>query len=154
MGMLIHFRAATEADMSRLIQMMRELYTHENLEHPPQAQRALKELIGDGKFGRCFLIEQDGQVVGYLVLGFGFSLEFGGRDAFLDELYVVPRARGAGIGKAAVRFAADVCKHEGIGALHLEVSRANEAGQRLYRGMGFSERHLNYDVLTLRQGGQ
>jgi ribosomal protein S18 acetylase RimI-like enzyme len=130
--------------------MTRELYAGENMAFPPRADQAMRHLVNNPQYGRCFVIERDGSIVGYLVIGFGFSLEFGGRDAFLDELYVVAEARGAGIGKAAVAHAAQFCTAEGIGALHLEVSRNNPAGQKLYRGMGFSERHVGYDVLTLR----
>ena len=148
--MPISFRTATPNDLSRLSQMARELYAGEPIGYPPQADGAMRELIDNSHYGRCFLIESDKGVVGYFVLGFGFSLEFGGRDAFLDELYVVPEARGAGVGKAAVAFAAGICRKEGIAALHLEVSRENVVGQRLYRGVGFTERHLNYDLLTLR----
>jgi ribosomal protein S18 acetylase RimI-like enzyme len=144
------FRVASEADLPRLAAMTRELYAGEGMVFPARADQAMRNLIDNPHYGRCMVVESDGSVVGYLVIGFGFSLEFGGRDAFLDELYLVPEARGAGIGKAAVAHAARFCASEGISALHLEVSGSNLRGQKLYRGMGFSERHAGYDVLTLR----
>ena len=44
-------------------------------------------MLGDPRLGRLFAIDDDGSVVGYLVLTFGFSLEFGGRNAVVDELF-------------------------------------------------------------------
>jgi len=148
--MVLSFRPADPSDVNRLLAMMSELYRGEGLSPAGGAAPALRMLLEDERLGRCIVIERDGGMIGYFVLGFGFSLEFGGRDAFLDELYVVPEARGAGVGKAAVRHAAELCAKSGIGALHLEVSRANLRAQRLYRGAGFQERHAGYDTLTLR----
>ena len=42
--------------------------------------------------------------VGYLVLTLGYSLEYGGRDAFIDEVYIRSSYRGRGIGTAALTF--------------------------------------------------
>ena len=48
--------------------------------------------------GRAWLIEEAGQTIGYAVLGLGFGIEYGGADAFVDDLYLVPTARGRGLG--------------------------------------------------------
>ena len=56
----------------------------------------------------------------------------------MDELYLAPGARGIGLGTAALRFAEEVCRAEGIGALHLEVERANTTAQAVYRKHGFT----------------
>ena len=129
--------------------MMSRLYSSEGFPFPARAPAALDLLLADPSHGRCFLIRDAGSTIGYFVIGFGFSLEFGGRDAFLDELFIAPESRGAGIGKTALQHAIEFCRSEGIGALHLEVSRENIPAQRLYRGAGFRERHAGYDLLTL-----
>src|SRR5687767_3006332 len=102
--------------------MMRELYEHERMDFDERAARAaLAQLLADDSHGVAHLILYGAEVAGYLVLTFGFSLEFGGRDAFVDELYVGDGFRGHGAGKAALAFAAEVCRARGIRALHLEV---------------------------------
>lgn len=78
-------------------------------------------------------------MAGYIVLTFGFSLEFHGRDAFVDELYVRNGYRGHGIGKASLRLVEEVCQKEGIKALHLEVDRQNLHAQNLYRKAGYKD---------------
>ena len=132
------FRVADPSDADALLALMRELYAHERIVFDePKARGALAQLLADDSCGVAHLLLFGGEVAGYLVLTFGFSLEFGGRDAFVDELYVRDEFRGRGMGKAALRLAADVCRARGVRALHLEVERANEGAQGLYRRAGF-----------------
>ncbi len=84
-------------------------------------------------------METDDAVIGYLALTVGYSFEYHGRDAFIDELYLLPSHRGQGIGTCAVQFAIDACRNLGVHALHLEVERENTAAQRLYRRAGFRD---------------
>lgn len=109
-----------------------------------RATAALAELLGDERLGRVWLIVDAGAVVGYVVLAFGFSLEFGGRDAFIDELFIEPDHRNAGIGSAVLRSIEPECRRLGVHALHLEVEHANPRGEALYRRQGFhgNERRL------------
>jgi ribosomal protein S18 acetylase RimI-like enzyme len=148
--MQIWFRRAKEADHDQIVSMMRELYASDDLPFPSRGPVALQLLLREPDYGCCEMILDGNSTIGYFVLGYGFSLEFGGRDAFLDELYVKPDSRGKGVGRAAVARAAELCRELGIGALHLEVNSENTAAQRLYRRAGFTPRHSRYDLLTLR----
>lgn len=98
----------------------------------------------DPNLGRLILFEHAGELLGYMVLGFGFSLEFHGRDCLLDEFYVVPEHRSKGIGRAAVEFAIAMCRKMGIHAVHLEADYVNVRGHEFYKKLGFKdhERHL------------
>jgi GNAT superfamily N-acetyltransferase len=77
--------------------------------------------------------------LGYIVLAFGFSFETGGRNAFIDELYVAPEHRGKGITRRALEFIERAA--QGVKALHLEVSRDN------YKALGLCDRagYVNHD---------
>ncbi|HEY6548442.1 MAG TPA: GNAT family N-acetyltransferase [Vicinamibacteria bacterium] len=135
------FRPATLADLDALVPLMQAFYAEDR--HPwkeDAARETLGALLRDSGYGRAFLIEEDGRLVGYLVVCFGFSLEFHGRDAFLDELYVVPAQRGRGLGTQALRVAEDCCREAGARALHLEVGHTNDSARRLYHSWGFAER--------------
>jgi len=103
----------------------------------PAAHRALLELLAFPALGRAWLIEADGRPVGYVALTLGFSLEYGGRDAFVDELFVQPGYRRRGFGRAALAFAVEEASRLGVQAVHLEVERANPAAHDLYRSLGF-----------------
>ncbi|HZS03366.1 MAG TPA: GNAT family N-acetyltransferase [Blastocatellia bacterium] len=134
------FVTAETSDVETLLVFMRDFYEHENLTFDEQvARRALRQILTDDALGRVFLIRCGGEVIGYTVLTFGFSLEFRGRDAFVDELYIRASHRGRGIGKCALSFLSDVCRELDIRALHLEVERANTVAQGVYRKAGFAD---------------
>jgi len=139
------FKIAGPADAELLLGMMREFYECEHIEFVEgDARCALAQILSDGSLGRVWLIESGGEVAGYLVLTLGFSLEFKGRDAFVDELFLRAAFRGRGLGRRALEFAEAACRGLGVRALHLEVERANAAAGLLYRRYGFAEhdRHL------------
>ncbi|MCG3159607.1 MAG: hypothetical protein JMDDDDMK_00601 [Acidobacteria bacterium] len=134
------FRPAIPDDIETLIAMMRDFYVHEGLTFDEAgARRALRGIIGAEMFGCVFLILSEDEVAGYVVLTFGYSLEFHGRDAFVDELYLRGEYRGQGIGKRALEFLAEVCAAKGVAALHLEVERKNTQAQAVYRNFGFED---------------
>jgi GNAT superfamily N-acetyltransferase len=125
--------------------MMREFYVFEGIPYDEsRAIRLLTQLVSDATCGRLALVEQEGELAGYLILGFGFSVEFGGRDALLDELFIRPEFRGQGLGSSAIESALSLCKEEGIQALHLEADHFNERAHDLYLRLGFKDhkRHL------------
>jgi GNAT superfamily N-acetyltransferase len=117
---------------------MRSLYAHDRLPWRPQwARAALAGLLRDERRGRAWLIAAGGGTAGYLVVTLGWSLEYLGLDAFIDELYLVPAWRGRGVGRAAVRLAEAACRRLGVRALHLEVERRNRRARLFYRRAGF-----------------
>jgi ribosomal protein S18 acetylase RimI-like enzyme len=135
------FRPATTADETALIELMREFYQEGRMPFDePAARAALRGVLADPALGRAMLIELEGALAGYLVVCFGWSLEFHGRDAFVDELYLRERFRGRGIGARALEVAAEVCRTSGVRALHLEVEKSNKRAQSVYRRTGFADR--------------
>jgi len=113
------------------------------------AEKAIRDLIANPALGALFVVEMSDRIEAYLVVTFGYSLEFGGRDAFVDELYVAPSARKKGLGTAALDTAEQACRAAGIRALHLEVERINLRAKSLYDRRGFYEhsRHLMTKLL-------
>lgn len=132
------FREATSADVDLLLTYMRGLYAQDPIPlDEPAAREALAGLIGDPLRGRLWLIEDAGVPIGYAALTLGWSLEYHGRDAIVDELFVEAAHRGRGVGRAALAFLEERARALGVNALHLEVDRANVNAQRLYRRVGF-----------------
>jgi GNAT superfamily N-acetyltransferase len=138
------FRPATDQDVEVLVSLCRELNEHEGTPfHEARHRPAIAELIAHPERGRIFLIETEGEVAGYAVLVLGFSLEFGGRDAFLDKLFVRQTFRGRGLGTDAIEYLSSIAQSLGIRALHLEVERLNLKAQEFYRKYGFKD-HNRY----------
>ena len=132
------FLAASQGDLDRLLGWVAELYRRERIPFDTAVARAaLAALLDDPLLGRVWLIAVDREPVGYLVLAFGYSIEYGGRTALLDELFVAEAYRGRGLGTRALQFAADECRTLGLRALQLEVERHNRDAHRLYRAAGF-----------------
>ena len=143
--MAIGFRFAEEADIAALLPLMEDFYAFERLQYDAdRLGQLLLQLVGSQDLGRLILFEESGKLIGYMVLGFGFSLEFHGRDCFIDEFYVVQLYRSQGIGQAAVAFALGVCRSAGIKAVHLEADHTNVRGYEFYKRLGFKShpRHL------------
>ena len=136
----LSFPPAVSTDSETLLPMMREFYLHEELAFDEaKARRALEGILGNDSFGEVFLILSDQTIAGYAVLTYGYSLEFHGRDAFVDELFLHEQFRGQGIAGQTLEFLASVCRENGIQALHLEVERKNAAAQRAYQKFGFAD---------------
>lgn len=111
---------------------------------PERVARAIDAALAGDPLIHIWLVEEAGSPVGYLAIGVGFSIEVGGRDAFIDELYLDGSARGRGIGTRALEFAEVECRAMGVRRLCLEVERHNPDARRLYERAGFRdhERHL------------
>ncbi len=138
-------RPARPGDEDALLALMREFYLHERIVlDEPAARGALSALLADPALGRVWWIGGEREPAGYMVVTVGFSLEFAGRFALLDELYVRESFRSGGVGARAVEEAAAACAEWGLRALRLEVAWENDGAQRLYRRLGFAahDRHL------------
>jgi GNAT superfamily N-acetyltransferase len=141
----VSFQAAGPPEEALLLGLMREFYSIEHLPYDEGvARRALGELWSNPALGRVYLIRLGEELAGYVVLTFGFSLEFRGRDALVDELYVREAHRGRGVGTRCLEWVEGVCRAEEIHALHLEVDHVNLRAKRLYHRVGYRDhdRHL------------
>jgi ribosomal protein S18 acetylase RimI-like enzyme len=142
-------RLAAPGDAALLLEMMTEFYaeTRFSLDRD-RAAEAFERLLEDERLGRAWILSQDGAPAGYVVLTLGFSMEFHGRDGFVDDLFIRPEFRGIGLGRAAMVAVREACSSLGVRAVHLEVDPENRAATGLYRKFGFAMRPLR--LMTLR----
>jgi ribosomal protein S18 acetylase RimI-like enzyme len=142
-------RTAGPADVALLVELMTEFYAESDFRlDAKRAGAAFDELLGSPSLGRVWIAEVDGEAAGYVVLTLGYSMEYGGRDAFVDDLFVRPAFRGRGTGRLLLAEVRRACEALGVRALHLEVGRDNDPAQALYRRTGFVE--SGRQLLTLR----
>jgi ribosomal protein S18 acetylase RimI-like enzyme len=130
------FREATLQDEAALLRMMRLLAEQEPGKiqfDEPAARATFHRFLSLPAFGRVWLFCEANQPVGYIVLTIGFSFEFHGHDAFIDELYVEAPYRRLGYGRQAVEFLERQAREMGVNAIHLEVDDANDPAFELYR---------------------
>lgn len=134
------FFAASKDDVDLILELQEAFYAIDgyNFDRVTGAE-ALRIFIDTPAYGKLWLIMVNGQPAGYAALTLGYSFEYKGRDAFLDELYLKPEYRGNDIGAKAVDFVTEQAKAIGVKAIHLEVELHNEAGISLYRRYGFQD---------------
>lgn len=141
-------RAARAADLGLLLDFIRGLYAAEHIPFDEErAARALGGLLEEPSLGQVWIVERRGEPAGYAVVTLGYSLEFGGRFALLDELFIAESHRGAGVGRQVLDRIAESCRERGLRAVRLEVERTNLGARALYRKAGF-EAH-DRDLMTL-----
>src|SRR5260370_39740826 len=101
----LQFREATLQDEAAFVPMMHALDEHEPyaIHFDESAVRsAFHQFLSLPAFGRVWLLYDGPALVGYIVLTIGFSFEFHGHDAFIDELYIAPDHRLRGYGSQAL----------------------------------------------------
>ena len=135
------YRIVSPPEAPALAELMRAYYAFDGHDFDePRVRCTLADFLNSPDHGRAWFIEADGVVAGYMVICFGYSLEFGGRDAFVDEIYLHEPFRGKGLGREALAFMIAEARRLGIKALHLEVDEENTPAQRLYAALGFTPR--------------
>ena len=140
----IEFIKASIAEIPLLSKMIEKLYISENTVYrEADVNSALNELLSSDADGGAWLIHSQGVIAGYMIIGNAFSVEFGGKTAFIDELYVIDSNRGKGIGRKALEFAEVYAGAKGFKYLRLEVELSNTTAQKIYRANGFKE-HERY----------
>lgn len=141
-------RLATTEDLDRLMALVAKFHAEQGIEQDDDTRRgALCPLLEGSPHGAIWMIGPRVAPVGYIAVSFGWSIEFGGLDAFLDELYVRERVRGRGMGTEALAGLVRALAGQGITAMHLEVDADNERARTLYERMGFQSRN-RYHLMT------
>jgi ribosomal protein S18 acetylase RimI-like enzyme len=138
------FQILSDKEIPTLLEMMHEFYSQQHMQFDePAASLAATKALNNPDLAQIYLIFRGGELAGYFALTFCFSLEFHGRFALLDEIYLREAYRRQKLGKAVVVFAEDLCRKAGIEAVRLEVGRENLGAQSLYRAAGFKEDERN-----------
>lgn len=145
----LRMRSASEADLPRVMTMLRAFYAEDRVPFDEaRVSAGLRALVSEPAAGALLMLEDAGETtLGYVVLGWCFSVEQGGRFLLLDELYLLPQTRGRGLGRACLAMVRQWAVEAGARALRLEVSRHNPRARALYLSAGY--RDDERDILTL-----
>lgn len=139
---------ARPKDIDRLARMVADYHAFENIDQSDDEIRAaLAPLLEDSPHGAAYLAGPPNSPIGYIILSFGYSVELGGIDGFVDELYIRPAVRGRGIGGEILQQILPAMAAHGVKALHLEVAHDNTRAQSLYQRHGFRPRE-KYHLMT------
>jgi GNAT superfamily N-acetyltransferase len=131
-------RDAQPADVPLLLALFRELAEYERLEHE---LRGTEELLHEALFGRrpaaeALIAESGAQVAGYALFFPTFSSFLAIQGIWLEDLFVRPAHRRAGVGRALLAAVAARAHERGGGRLEWAALDWNELALGFYRGIG------------------
>jgi ribosomal protein S18 acetylase RimI-like enzyme len=147
------WRAATPADDDAIVASSLALYVEDPSPEPvvaAQVQRTLAALRAEPLRGRAVVLDLDGAIAGHAFLIAFWSNELGGDVCTIDELYVAPRARGAGHASTLLTALARGQLYPDAVALQLEVTPQNHDAMRLYRRLGFAGKNVGLRKRVVR----
>jgi GNAT superfamily N-acetyltransferase len=129
-------RRGTAGDLASLLPLVREFCAVDGHVYDERFVRAgLAPLLEMDGPGEVWVVEDESGLAGYGVMSWGWSLESGGRDALLDELYV--RDRGRGAGAALLEAILTAARAGGASRMFLETEEGNTSARRFYARAGF-----------------
>ncbi|KGM87104.1 Acetyltransferase [Roseovarius mucosus DSM 17069] len=135
-------------DLDRLLPLVAAFHDEAGIVQSDSTRRAaLLPMLEGSPHGVTYLIGPGRAPIGYIVISFGWSVEFGGLDGYVDEFYIRPGVRGRGIGSEVMVSLPKALAGAGLKALHLEVRRDNEKVRALYRKLRFEPRDA-YSLMT------
>jgi len=131
-------RAATEADVPVLLQLIRELADYEKLTDEVVATEAsLREtLFGASRYAEALIGSVDGVPAGMAIFFHNYSTFLSKPGLYLEDLYVQPAARGCGLGKALITAVAKVAVERGCGRYEWTVLDWNQPAIDFYQRLG------------------
>jgi GNAT superfamily N-acetyltransferase len=98
---------------------------------------AIHEVLVRSELGFFVIAKENEQIIGLAAVSFVWTLEYGGRSAWLDELYVLPEHRGQGIGGLLLEKVVEEAQREECRAIDLEIKEEHRRAERLYEKKGF-----------------
>ena len=132
---------AAPEDLPKLLPLVAAFHDHQGFATTPEHQHnAILPLLEGSPHGAIWLIGPRRAPVGYVVVSFGWSVEYGGMDAIVDELFVRNAVRKRGMGSDALNGLSKALKEGGIKALHLEADQNDDTLKRFYQRCKFATR--------------
>ncbi len=131
-------REASEKDVPLVLSLIRELAEYEKLSHEVVAteEDLRANLFGERPFAEVLIAEHDGAPAGFALFFHNFSTFLGKPGIYLEDLYVKPELRGAGIGKKLLVHLARLAKERGGGRLEWWVLDWNAPSIGFYEKLG------------------
>ena len=137
-GMTLAIRSATRADLPLIADLIRALADYEKLAHEVRFDDATlgAKLFGERPYAEVVIGEVDGVPQGFALFFHNFSTFEGKPGIYLEDLFVRPEARGAGLGKALLAHLARLCVERDCARLEWSVLDWNAPAIGFYQSLG------------------
>lgn len=131
-------RRALPADSSAILALLdaysKEVETHLDEDH---LAAAMMPLIEQPELGDLLVADQNGSLVGYVVITWGWGIESGGAEALVDEMFVTSEFRNQGVGTLLMTAAIERAREKEVKVVFLETESNNPESRVLYDRLGF-----------------
>jgi GNAT superfamily N-acetyltransferase len=136
----LEIRPGTEDDVPLILSLIRELAEYERLSHEVVATEEMlrDSLFGERRAAEVLLGHLDDEPAGFALFFHNFSTFLGRPGIYLEDLYVRPEFRGAGVGRAMLVRLARLARERGCGRLEWSVLDWNEPAISFYKRLGAS----------------
>ena len=136
--MALTIRPAEPNDAALIHRLIAELADYERLSHEMTAAPGdiARDLFTAPARVFCDIAERDGEAVGFALWFYSYSTFQGRHGLYLEDLYVRPEARRAGVGRALLQHLARRCGDEGLGRLSWSVLDWNRPAIDFYQTQG------------------
>ncbi len=136
----LEIRAATEYDVSLILSLIKELAEYERLSHEVVAteENLCDSLFGERPVAEVLLGYLGDDPAGFALFFYNFSTFLGRPGIYLEDLYVRPECRGAGVGRALLVHIAGLARVRSCGRLEWSVLDWNEPAIGFYESVGAS----------------
>ena len=135
-------REASIADVPALLPLVEQYWNFEDIEGFDAARigAVLGRMLSEPALGSGWIATVDGKAMGYLLVVYVYSLEHRGLTAEIDEFFVLPSARGRGLGERLLGLAEAEVARRGCTNVSLQLGRGNDRARAFYRRHGYGER--------------
>jgi GNAT superfamily N-acetyltransferase len=149
--MTAEIRSASAADIGALLPLIEEYWRFEDIAGFESAGvgSELGRALADSRLASACIALLRGKPVGYLLAVYVFSLEHLGLTAEIDEFFVLPSARGKGVGDGLLKHAEAEFVRRGCTNVSLQLGRGNDGARVFYRAHGYRER-AGFELLDKR----
>ena len=133
-----HIREASPKDMHALVELCAAHAQYEGANYQPEgkANQLWNSLFAPVPALRCWVVEQNGQLTGYLTFMRQFSTWDAAFYLYMDCLYLAPEVRGQGIGEKLMRKLALEAIGQGCTTIQWQTPKANVKAIRFYERIG------------------
>ena len=136
--MQLRIRDAVRADLPKILQFIKDLAEYEKA--PNEVVLSISDLeqslFGTNPQVYCLIAELENEVTGFAVWHLNYSTWLGKHGIYLEDLYIDPKYRGQGHGKALLRKLAQICVERGYKRLQWWVLDWNQSAINFYKSIG------------------
>jgi len=132
--MTVTIRKIDERDFLVLISLFKEFALFEKL--PEKMTNSVDQMLREKEYLTGFVAVNDvDEIVGYATYFFGYYTWIG-KSLYMDDLYVRPNFRGAGVGTKLINEVITFAKAENCKKLRWQVSEWNQPAIDFYKSLG------------------